>query len=103
MAGYYDRAAKHTQVAASTTTNIESGESVTIYGIIITGDGGAGQVTLNEGVSAGDFSSVTEVGDFQVASGESFESQTCWMADKGLQVVTAANTKVTVFHSHPSA
>jgi hypothetical protein len=104
MGGYYERAAKRTQVAASqTNAQIEGGESITIYGIVITGNGGAGQATFEEGASAGDFSSTTEVLDLQAASGESEEIHTTWLADKGLRVTTAATTKVTVFHSQRGA
>ena len=90
MAGYYERAAKHTQIAAGQSNiQIENGASITIYGIIITGDGGAAQATFEEGAAPGDFSSTTEVMDLETVSGTTEEIHTTWLADKGLRVTTA--------------
>lgn len=105
MAGYYERAAKLTQVAASqSNSQIQSGASITVYGITVTAaTGGAGQATFEEGTAPGDFSSTTEVLEVDVPAGETVHIDTTFLAGKGLRVTTAANTKVTVYHSQSGA
>ncbi len=89
-----NRAAKYTQVAPSQTdSEIQSGESITVYGVVIDG-GGAGTVIFEEADGSTEIMRVSVVAD-----NESQVLDFIWLADQGLTITTPANVYVTVFHS----
>ncbi len=94
MAFSMNRAAKYTQVDPSQTdSEIQDGETITVYGIVI--DGAAGATAIFEEADGS-----TEIMRASVvAANETLVIDICWLADQGLTVTTPADCYVTVFHS----
>lgn len=92
------KASKYTHVAASSTDSlIESGNNITVFGIIASNSSGGGTVTLEEANTS------TVIAIIEILAGDSFESSIVWLADQGLQVTTDASTVCTIFHSQVGA
>ena len=88
---------KYTHIAAGQTDQaIESGQSIRLYGFLVSGVGGAGTATFEV------YNTSTVVATVPVISGDTVDFHTpdpgVHLAS-GLQVTTAANTEVTVIHS----
>ncbi len=90
-------APKFTRIAGgSSATNIESGESIVVYGIAVTGDAG-GKATFTQV----DATAIFELSI--VADNESVVWNVPFKADGGFRVATEASVIVTVFHSQGGA
>jgi hypothetical protein len=87
-----DRASNYTVVPVSTTTTIESGDSVTVFGIHAEGANAESVLTVND--ADGNLIFVISLLD-----NTSYINDVCWLADAGVQLVTDANTRATIWHS----
>ena len=83
-------------VTGSLTLTVASGEPIQVCGMVFNNTSGFSiQVTIND-ADGNKLSAVT------VPAFESFEVQTHWLADAGLQLVASAGgVFVTVFHNSP--
>lgn len=90
--GFGSRAAKRTVCAANATTTVESGQTITVYGIVLSNTSTQATVTVNNG-------SGTTLFTLSAAAGTT-PIEIEWLADAGLQFSTPANVSVIVFHSH---
>ena len=88
-------APKYTSVPLTSTVTIEDGNPVLIYGIFTaSSDFDTGTVTLNEG----DGTSMGHVINIRAGFvNESIDAP--WLADKGLQIVTAGSAHAFILHS----
>lgn len=101
----FDRAPKYTKitVGASPDTAIESGNTITVFGIMVdhrgdSSDDGSRAALFEE------YNTSTEIMRILVPPGESVPFDTKWLADKGLQVtLDAFYLSCTVFHSQAGA
>ena len=97
MAMGYEFAPKRTVVAAGLTdSQIESGRSIYVHGMVISNSSGGGTVILED-------ASNNAIHTIQIPAATTIEIRTKWLADTGLQLTTAANTTVVVFHSQGGA
>jgi hypothetical protein len=83
-------------VTGALTLTVASGQPIQVCGIVFDNNtGSAIRVRINDGEG-------NKVSSVNVPACESFEMQTQWLADKGLQLV-AENTGVfvTIFHNSP--
>jgi hypothetical protein len=97
MAMGYEFAPKRTAVAASQTdSQIESGRSIYVHGIVCSNSSGGGTVILED-------ASGNAIHTIQIPASTTVELRTKWLADGGLQLTTAANTTAVVFHSQGGA
>ena len=83
-------------VTGSLTLTVASGDPIQVCGIVFDNNtGSAIRVRINDADG-------TKIGSVNVPACESFEIQTHWLADTGLQLVAeAAGIFVTVFHNSP--
>lgn len=83
-------------VTGALTLTVVNGEPVQVCGIVFDNNtGSAIQVTINNADG-------TKVSSVNVPACESFEIQTHWLADAGLQLVAeCGGIYVTVFHNSP--
>lgn len=78
--------------AGSTASSIQSGSTITVYGILIEGTS-AGQVTFLD-------KDGTTLFTMSVAANSSEDLGTAFRADNGLAVTTPSGVTATIFHSH---
>ncbi len=90
-------ATKITTVAISQTAQeIESGESVKIYGIHVACGATKGVATVNDGGGTALFT-------IPVVADGSYFMDLDWQADTGVSITTDGNVTVAVFHGHGGA
>jgi hypothetical protein len=88
-----------TQIAESATdSQVQSGNTINVHGMIITNAAAAAQTVTFE--HADDGSAFFAI---EVPAASSIESDTPFLAGRGLQVTTGADTRVTIFHSQSGA
>lgn len=84
-----------TQIAESQTdSQILSGTTVKIWGMVLTNTAAAAQTITFEHADDGSANFAIEMPPNSIE-----EVNTPWRADRGLQITTGADTRVTVFHS----
>lgn len=83
-------------VTGDLTLTVAFGEPIQVCGIVLDNNTGASiQVTIND-------ANGTKISSVNVPACESFEIQTHWLADAGLQLVAGSTgVSVTVFHNSP--
>lgn len=83
-------------VTGALTLTVANGEPIQVCGIVFDNNtGSAIRVAINDAVG-------TKISSVNVPACESFEVQTHWLADAGLQIVSeCTGLFVTVFHNSP--
>lgn len=101
----HDFAAKHTKLNLTEDRVLEKGESVRIYGFIVSNCSGSPQ-----NVDITDFDKKFGQEHFYIAElclldNTNFESDSKWLADHGIRVLQSApaGVSITFFHSHGGA
>ena len=93
------RAPKSTRVGpGETDTEIESGDTITVYSIVC-----SNTTTSAETVTIEEAGTTTIKVRIRVPADNTTEVTTVFLADKGLQVTTPANTDCVIFHSQPGS
>lgn len=94
------RASNYTRVAAggSADTAIESGGTITVYGIVCANTSGSAETVL---IEENDGSTVIQT--IQVGANSTEKVNIPFLADQGVKVTPGANTSVTVYHSKAGA
>jgi hypothetical protein len=91
------RAAKYTHITASLTDqSIESDESITVFGIQVSGTS-AGEVIVEEADGS------TVITRISVVANGSNTFDVCFLAQNGVNITTPAGVTATVFHSQGGA